>query len=243
MTLVTAATASPLKAESGMLRASGLKGVTFKGVRFDTPVRLDRPEGVVFDGCTWAGAGKVPGLVIDGGIDVKVTGGELCGWETGIKAFGVVGLTVSGVNFNHIAFDGIILGQVSRFLLEANTFSDWVPYGTKHPDAIQAVRPDARTGVTRDGIIRGNLIIVRSAQGIFVPQVEDVLIENNTVITDLATAYGVGKSKNVTLRGNVAATHAPSPTIARFDLREAVGLKVEAGNDIRPYGRRTAKVQ
>lgn len=217
--------------------------MTFKGVTFEQPVRLDNAEGVTLDGCTFKGIrGKDPGLTLHGGSGIRVTGGQVQDWQTGIKVFGVKGLSVSYVNFHRIAFDGLILGQVEDFLIEGNVFSEWVPFGTKHPDAIQAVRPDARTGPTRNGVIRGNLIHVRSAQGIFVPQVENVLIEGNTVITDLATAYGCAKSVNVTLRDNVAATNAPSSTIARFDLREAGGLKVEPGNVVRPYGRRTANV-
>lgn len=233
---------SPLRLEGNLWRSpKGLKDVTFKGIAFDKPVRLDGAENVTFDGCTFKGIrGKDPGLTIHGGANIKVTGGEFADWQTGIKAFDVKGLTVSYVSFHHICFDGLILGQVVGFLIEGNTFNDWVPFGTKHPDAIQAVRPDLRTGVTRDGVIRGNLVNVRASQGIFVPQVENVVIEGNTVTTDLATAYGLGKSVNVTLRDNVAITSAPSATIARFDAREAVGLKLEAGNSIRPYGKRTA---
>lgn len=218
------------------------RGITFKAQTEGPVVRLTEPVNVAFEACTWAGdplAAFGLGLEAVGARNLAIRKCALTGLATGLKLVDGDGLAVEENELTLIRADGVIYSGQRDYRIDRNSFSEWRPVGLKHPDAIQAVRPDLRNKASERGKIRQNTIVVRGAQGIFVPQTVETEISDNFIATNLATAIGVGKSLNCTLLRNAIGTYPTSTTQAGIDAREAVGLVCDEAS--RPHQYRWRK--
>lgn len=240
---------SVLKPTASGWVAEGLKDITFKGVTFKAAgegpaLRLTKAERVTLEGCRFEGDAQTPagiGLEVVGADKLIIRGKcEFVGLATGAKLVDGTGLIVDANSFHHIRADGLIYSGQVDYLIQKNEFRDFMPVGLKHPDAIQAVRPGPYNRPSARGRIIANTVIVRKAQGIFVPETIDTLIADNFICTDLGTAIGVTKTLNARLRNNAIATFGPSDTVARIDGREAVGLVYETAHAPMTYLSRAA---
>lgn len=218
------------------LRAT-LSDAIVRGVVFREPVRLDGPQKVALESVSFLGDVAAPkglGLDVVGGRGLTLSKMKWSGLLQAAKLFDCDGLTLSDFECSDIVTDGIIGGSLKNFVFERGRFWKWRTElgGGRHADSIQLARPSlaARTTVSTDGVIRGMQIAVWNTQGIFIPEQERILVEGNTVATDLRTAFGAAKARDITYRDNRAITLPPSPTLAGWDIREALGIKFEGDN-------------
>lgn len=226
-TLATVLKAKPWGWDADSLTDVVIKGVVFTAATEQPVLRLVNSARVTLDGCTFRGSLEAPfgiGITTERADRLTIRKCVFEGLATGSKLIDGDGLVFEDCEMRAIRADGLIFSGQRDYRIDRNAFADWRPVGLKHPDAIQAIRPDARSKPSERGKIRSNTLALRGAQGIFVPQTIGTEISDNFICTDASTAIGLAKSQRCIVRNNAIGTYPPSTTQAGIDVREAVGL-------------------
>ncbi|TAJ71411.1 MAG: hypothetical protein EPO51_14055 [Phenylobacterium sp.] len=109
------------------------------------------------------------GVLIRDSSDISITNSEFQQLANAIGHLNVEGLVIRGNNIHDIRSDGIQGGGSSNVVIDANTFRNFFPASTDHPDAIQFFTTNSRASahditITDNVIMRGT---GRQMQGIF----------------------------------------------------------------------------
>lgn len=192
---------------------SGAKNLTFSKVELAT---LDHPDKIANDGSFWAfkivkssdihfdqvkvhgsldgnAANDVQGLLIRDSKNVSVTNSEFQQLERGLAIGTTDNVKVSGNNTFDLRSDGFNFSAVGHISVTNNTFRNFTPTATDHPDAIQFWTRGTTTP-SHDILISGNLIMRgegAGTQGIFLrDQIGTLPYERLTISDNLIVGTG-----------------------------------------------------
>jgi len=173
----------------------------FQNLNVETGLHFDNVSHFQIRGCTAGGHATLYGFKVSGS-DILIEGNIVSG---GAKAYVFSGSDVT-VRWNeayHTTADGFFLGSGSNILFEGNYFHDNTPSEGAHADFFQIYggQPTTVRGLT----IRGNYFDT-AGQGLFGQRyggvIEDVLAENNVIISTHLRAWSEETTNNVVCRNN-----------------------------------------
>ncbi|NIA21691.1 MAG: DUF1565 domain-containing protein [Anaerolineaceae bacterium] len=201
-------TLKPAPGHEGLVRINGYVRpysnsdyLRFQNLDIEVGLHFDNVSHFQIRGCTAGGHATLYGFKVTGS-DILIEGNIVTG---GAKAYVFSGTDVT-VRWNeayHTTADGFFLGSGSNILFEGNYFRDNTPEGGAHPDFFQIYggQPTTVRGLT----IRGNYFDT-TGQGLFGQRyggvIEDVLAENNVIISTHLRAWSEETTNNVVCRNN-----------------------------------------
>ncbi len=205
---------------------AGSSGLTFSNLDFSTAgvttpaaFRVSSSQNLTFTNLNVYGSAAswntVEGFLIRGSSNVTVSNSNFSQLWNGIAEMGNSGVDISNNAFQLITGDGIDNASSQNVAIVGNSFTNFEPNGSEHPDAIQFWT----AGTTVPGehiLIKGNTIsrgAGQPTQGIFVTDqtgdtpYADLVISHNTITGELYNAITVGGAHDVLVCGNTVTAY------------------------------------
>jgi hypothetical protein len=207
------------------LKVSNSSGLTFDNVDFNAatgvqPITVRASDGITISNgdlegvASGQGAGR--GLWVSASTDFTVENMTIHGWETGLSAANVQGLTFRGNTFTNISNDAIIAGNLAGATIAGNDIDLAVPSGHRHSDGIQMWN-NPPNSPSSNVVIEDNVIHTHNnwSHGIYMANAvanggggassfyQHVTIEGNTVVAGDGLGLSWGQTNHLDIRENI----------------------------------------
>lgn len=204
-----------------------VNGLTFSNVEFKVAVGkydfgVTNSSNIHFDNVYFHGSldndssNDQSGIGFQNSTNISITNSEFEQLNRAVSVSSSKNFKFAGNDLHDLRSDGIDLAQVSNVEISGNSFKNFRPVGSDHPDAIQ-FWTTGTTEASRDIVIKDNVIMKgegADTQGIFLrDQVGTLPYENVTIANNLIVGTGyngitVKGAKDVTFANNKLITFA-----------------------------------
>ncbi len=209
------------------LTVTNSSGLTFSGLDLSTQgvtgavaFGVGNSQNLTFTNLDVAGTtatwNTVEGFVVRWSSNITISNSSFSYLWNGIQELSNSGVNISNNSFSNLTGDGIDNGGSQNVTIADNTFTDFQPNGTEHPDAIQFWTTNM-TVPNSNILIEGNTITRGSGgliQGIYLSDQVGTLpytnltISGNTVAGAIYNAITVGDGISAVISGNTVIEYA-----------------------------------